>query len=79
MRDLFFSFVELVCHLAQQTSHGFFSVKHVSSLFVAFDVVFDFFLKVLINTLIFKDAQQTFVDFTVKDLVLVCKLQMIFS
>lgn len=71
MGNLLFRLVQLAGHLLQQSSHVLLPVEHVAGLFVAFDVVLDFLLKVLVYSLVFEDAEEAFIDFAVQAFVLV--------
>jgi hypothetical protein len=65
MGNLLFRLVQLAGHLLQQSSHVLLPVEHVAGLFVAFDVVLDFLLKVLVYSLVFEDAEEAFIDLAV--------------
>lgn len=79
MGYLLFGLVQLVCHLFEQSSHVFLAVQHIAGLFIAFDVVLDFLLKVLVYSFVLQDAEKAFVNFTVEDLILVGQLQVFLS
>ncbi len=74
---MFFGLVKLVGNLLQKASHVLLPVEHVAGLFVAFDVVLNFLLEVLVYSFVLEDAEETFIDFTVENLVLICQLKML--
>ncbi len=74
---MFFSLVKLVGNLLQKASHVLLPVEHVAGLFVAFDVVLNFLLEVLVYSFVLEDAEEAFIDFTVENLVLICQLKML--
>lgn len=77
--DLFLSLVELGGDLLEESSHAFLPVEHVAGLLVAFDVVLNFLLQVLVNSLVFQNAEQALVDLAVQHLVLVGQLEVLLS
>lgn len=79
MGNLLLSFVEFAGNLLEESSHVFLSVEHVAGLLITFDVVLNFLLEVLVNSLVFQNAQEALVDLTVQHLVLIGKLEMFLS
>lgn len=79
MGNLLLSLVELAGNLLEKSSHAFLPVEHVASLLVTFDVVLNFLLEVLVNPLVFQNAQEALVDLTVQHLVLVGQLEVLLS
>ena len=77
MGNLLLSLVELAGNLLEQSSHAFLPVEHVASLLVTFDVVLNFLLEVLVNPLVFQNAQHTFVNFVVEYFVFVGKVEVL--
>ena len=77
MGDLFFSLVELGGDLFEESPHAFLPVEHVAGLLVALDVVLNFLLQVLVNSLVFQDAEEALVDLAVQHLVLVGQLEVL--
>jgi hypothetical protein len=75
--DLFFGFVELICNLIEKSTHGLFSVEHVSSLLVAFNVVFNLFLEVFVDPFVLKYTEQALVDLAIQNLVFIGQLQVL--
>ena len=68
---MLFSLVKLVGNLLEKASHVLLPVQHVAGLFVAFNVVLNFLLKVFVDSFVFKNAEEAFIDFTVQNLVLI--------
>jgi hypothetical protein len=68
---LLFSLVQFAGNLLEQSSHVFLSVEHIAGLFVAFDVVLNFLLEVLVDSFVLEDTEKTFIDLTVQAFVLV--------
>lgn len=79
MGDLLLGLVEFAGDLLEESSHAFLSVEHVAGLLVAFDVVLNFLLQVLVNSLVFQNAQEALVDLTVQHLVLIGQLEVLLS
>lgn len=79
MGNLLLSFVEFAGNLLKESSHAFLSVEHVAGLLITFDVVLNFLLQVLVNSLVFQNAQEALVDLTVQHLVLIGKLEVLLS
>lgn len=77
MGDLFLGLVKLVGDLLKQSPHRLLAIQHVPGFFVAFDVVFDFLLEVLVDALVFKYTKQALVDFAVQKFVLVGQFQVL--
>ena len=74
---MFFSLVKLVGNLLEKASHVLLPVQHVAGLFVAFNVVLNFLLKVFVDSFVLKNAEEAFIDFTVENLVLICQFKML--
>lgn len=79
MGDLLLGLVEFAGDLLEESSHVFLSVEHVAGLLVTFDVVLNFLLEVLVNSLVFQNAQEALVDLTVQHLVLIGQLEVLLS
>lgn len=77
MSYLLFSLVQFDRNMVQQTTHRLLAIQHIPRLLIALNVVLNFLLKLLIDPLILQDAEETLVDLTVKELVLVGQLQMV--
>ena len=74
---MLFSLVQFAGNLLEQSSHVFLSVEHIAGLFVAFNVVLNFLLKVFVDSFVLKNAEEAFIDFTVENLVLICQFKML--
>lgn len=75
---MFLGLVQFVGHLFEQSSHVLLPVQHIAGLLVAFDVVLDLLLQVLVYSLVLENAEQALVDFAVEYLVFVGQLQVVF-
>lgn len=76
---MLFSLLQLHRHLLQQTSHSLLAVKHTAGLLVALDIILNFSLQVLVNSLVFEDAEKALIYLTVQHLVLVSEFQVLLS
>ena len=79
MCDLFFGLLELNTDLIEERSHSFLPVEHISSLFVAFNVVFYFLLEILVHSFVVQNAQKAFIDLIVQHFVFIGKIKVLFS
>lgn len=79
MGNLLLCLMEFGGNLIEKSTHSFLSIEHISSFLIAFDVIFNFLLKIFVDSLILENAQKALINFWIEEFILISKLQMLFS